>query len=282
MNDVLIKCSWIQGDMILQSKKMAQISLVAYEHYDGMPARFWAGLIPAVALYRQLSEIGISSIVRIVDPTPIAYYCNGWSKRESMLSNVISDFMRGQHVDFFFDQSEQVSSDTLDILQQIGQELERSLDPTIIDMVGRIKESGRKHGGELGIKNSILYMAAHPFSWLTMHHPLVWKQRYDPSEYQFINLMSQPESRFTLIRKFLQERRPDLLSGIIPLECYMVGCNTPCYIPLEGEPSLTDLVEQGYEWCHKRYKILKGQTGNHRRALKDFESIISFLGTENI
>lgn len=276
MNEVSVKCPWIEEEVVLSSNKKVQISLVAYEHRDGIPARFCAGLVPAVALSKHLATSGVASIVRLIDPTPIANYCNGWQEKETRFRDVISDFMGGHSIDFFFDQSEKVLATTVEFLGQIGSELESSSDVEIIDMVSRIKESGMRHGGESGAKNSVLYMAAHPFSWLDMHHSLVWNRKYDPDEFQFINLMSKPESRFSVIRNFLRERRPDLSSGVNGVDHYMTVCNTPCYIPLEGEPTLVDLEALGREDCLERYKLLKKRSNNHRRAFKDFEVLLSF------
>lgn len=277
MKNVPIKCQWIEGDFYLQLNKTVQISVVAYEHSLGIPARFCIGLVPAIALSKQLKSIAIESVVRLIDPTPIANYCNGWKIKESHFKNVISEFLNNHGVNFFFDEAEQVSDGALEILGAIGQDLLSATDTMVVDMIQRIKESGRKHGGELGANNAILYMAAHPFSWLDMYHPLIWKKHYSLIDYQFVNLMSKSESRFTLIREFLQEKRPDLSTAINSFDLYMTVSDTPCYIPLEDEPTFTDLTFNGYEWCHKRYKELKGKSGNHRRAFKDFELLESFI-----
>jgi len=277
MSQLPIACSWIEGDCILQAGKKIQISIVAYEHQAGMPARFCTGLVPATALSKQLASIGVTSTIRVIDPTPIANYCNGWETKKTKFKKVISNFMIGHEIDFFFDESEEMSESTIELLREVGEELETSTDAVVLDMVQRIKESGMKHGGESGASNAILYMAAHPFSWLEMYHPLVWSRRYSSEELHCVNLMSKPEARFAVIRKFLQERRPDLCSGINPVDHYMTVCNTPCYIPLEGEPMFADLTSQGYERCHQHYQALKSRSSNHKRALKDFESLMRFL-----
>lgn len=274
---MIILSPWIKDNIILSSGKKVQISLVTYEHRDGMPARFCAGLVPAVALSKQLASMGVESVVRLIDPTPIADYCNGWQAKEPVFRDVISGFMRSHDIDYFFDQSESMTEKTIKVLHNISQELESSTDVAILDMVQRIKDSGRKHGGETGAQNSLLYMAAHPFSWTDMYHPLVWKRQYSSDEFQFVNLMSKPESRFTFIRKFLIEQRPDLSSGVNVVDHYMTVCNTPCYILLEDEPTLRDLTALGYNVCHERYKTIKNKSSNHKRALKDFESLLSFV-----
>jgi len=276
MENVLIKCKWIEDDFYLKTDKMIQISIVAYEHSLGIPARFCIGMVPAIDLSKQLKSMGMKSVIRLIDPTSIANYCNGWTMKESKIKNVISDFLNFSDVDFFFDEAEQVTNDSLKILSELGNELISATDAMIIDMVERIRESGKRHGGELGANNAMLYMAAHPFSWLDMHHPLIWKKQYSYEEYQFINLMSKPESRFTLVRKFLQTKRPDLSTLINSLNLYTTVCNTPCYIPLEDEPTFFDLTNNGYNWCHDQYQELKKRGGNYRRAFKDFELLMEF------
>jgi len=278
MENTSIKSKWIEGDFHFQLEKTVLISVVAYEHPLGIPARFCMGLIPAIVLSKQLESMATRSVIRLIDPTPIANYCNGWKVKESKFKDVVFKFFNYYRVNFFFDEAEQVSSGTLEILNAVGQKLLSSTETTVVDMVQRIRESGKKHGGESGADNAILYMAAHSFSWLDMYYPLVWKKQYSSDDYQFVNLMSKSESRFILIRKFLQEKMPDLSAAIDSIDLFMTVCDTPCYIPLEEEPRLTDLTLNGYDWCYKRYRELKGKSGNHRRAFKDFESLMSFLG----
>lgn len=281
MENVNIDCRWIEGNVSFSTRKKVQISIVAYEHSGGIPARFCMGLVPAIVLSQNLKLLEIDSVIRLIDPTQIANYCNGWSTKNSQFRNIISNFLNNYGIEFFFDEAEPISDESIDILDKIGEEFNYATNPFIIDMLQRIKESGKKHGGELGFKNAILYMAAHPFSWLDMYHPLIWKKFYSPDEYHFINLMSKSESRFTLIRKFLLERRPDLSTKINSVDLYMVMCDTPCYIPLEDEPMFSDLESNGYPWCLSRYQEIKKRSGNHRRAIKDFESLISFINFNN-
>lgn len=271
---ISVDCRWLDESFSCRKGKV-QISVVAYEHPAGIPARFCAGLLPAAALSKQLMNHGAEPIVRLVDPSPIANYCNGWNIIEPQFQSVLGGFLDEHKISYFFDQAEQVTDNTLEILNEVGRELETSDDPEIIGMVERIKESGRKHGGESGANNAIVYMAAHPFSWLDMYHPMVWGRKYKNTGC-FVNLMSKPESRFALIRQYLKDQRPDLSSGIGPIDRYMTICNTPCYIPLAGEPLFDDLVSHGYEWCHERYLKMKGVSTNHRRACKDFESLMSY------
>lgn len=249
------------------------VSVVAYTHPEGIPARFCAGLISAVQFSRELPSS--SAEIRIIDPSPIANYCNGW-KRNDAFRDIVTEFLTKQHVEFFFDRAEEVTEESLKILEDVGQALESSSDQAVREMVGRIKDSGRRHGGAEGERNALLYMAAHPFSWLDMYHPLIWGRRYSPETHQFVNMMSKAESRFTLIRKALKERML-FSSGITSTEMYMPLCNTPCYIPLPHEPLIADFSRSGYTACLERYRALKNLSENHRRALRDFEALAPFL-----
>lgn len=278
MNNKIIRSPWIIGNLSLQPGKAVQISIVAYEHSAGMPARFCAGLIPAVEVSRQLEKNAFESVVRVIDPTPIANYCNGWQAKQSQFRDVVADFFNRNSVAFFFDEAERVDSGAIEILSDLGAELESCVDVKVIDMVKRIKESGRRHGGDFGVNNATLYMAAHPFSWLDMYHPLIWKEIYPLEDFHFVNLMSSSEERFKVIRKYLQGRRPDLCTKNNPVDRFMAVCNTPCYIPLEGEPTLADLIAHDHDWCRVRYREFGAKGNNHIYAHKDFEALVSFLG----
>ena len=178
MESVSIKSQWIEQNFLLHPSKKVQISVVAYEHPAGMPARFCTGLLPAIALSKQIEETTTESVIRLIDPTPIANYCNGWETRKSQFRDVIARFLEDHNVDFFFDQAEEVDSGVLEVLGSLGTTLEVAADENVVDMVARIKESGKKHGGERGARNALIYMPAHPFSWLDMYHPLIWKKEY--------------------------------------------------------------------------------------------------------
>ncbi len=287
MNEITINVPRCATDLIgeeplaLRTHTSLVISVVAYEHQAGIPARFCAGLIPAIQLAKspELELNAFTPTIRVIDPTSIANHCNGWQTRPTRFREIISEFLQRCRVDFFFDEAEPVSSGMLGVLQDLGAELESSSDAEMNDVVQRIKESGRRHGGESGAKNALLYMAAHPFSWLDMHHPSVWRRRY-PAERQFINLMSKSENRFSAVRKFLTSRRPELSSGVAPIDRYMTVCNAPCYIPLEGEPLIEDLTEHGYAWCEEQYRSLRKRSGNHERARRDFQELRSFLDSD--
>ncbi len=279
---IIINSPWIKGELAFQTRKAVQISVVAYEHAEGIPARFCSGLISAVDLSRMLKSEGIESILRIIDPTSIAYYCNGWEQKELQFRKIIANFLKESNVKFFFDEAEQVCDESLNFLNEIGADLDASTDEQVSELVQRIKLSGRRHGGESGAQNATLYMAAHPFSWLNMYCPLIWKKTYSNESFQFVNLMSKPEQRFSVIRKFLQKKRPELCTTNNPVDRYMTICNTPCYIPLEGEPMFIDLIKNGDNWCCDYYYNIRKRSSNHDRAYKDFKALMSFLKTENV
>lgn len=283
MNNRIIKSAWIEGKLSLTPGNVVQISIVAYEHADGLPARFCAGLIPAAEVSKQLQALGFESVVRVIDPTPIASYCNGWSdKMEPRFRNVIDAFFKSRGVALFFDEAEPPQNEAIELLQDIGKELESPDDRRVVDAIQRSKMSGRRHGGDSGVRNSMLYMAAHPFSWLDMYHPLIWKRTYPGEGHQYVNLLSMAEERFAVIRKFLCRQRPDLCTGLNQVDRFMTLCSTPCYIPVDGEPLLSDLDLRGYDWCRARYRELKDVSTKHARALKDFEALVAFLSAQDV
>lgn len=280
---VAIKSDLVRESLCFEPGNAVQISIVAYGYPTGMPARFCAGLAPAADLANQLKLNGFKPIIRVVDPSPIANYCNSWPDNRQLQSSfrkAVSDFFSNAGIKFFFDEAERLSEDAIRFLRDIGSELESPGNKEVSEIVERLRESGRRHGGETGAANAMIYMAAHPFSWLDMHHPLVWKRFYSCDGYQFVNLMSKSEERFSEIRKFLREKRPDLRTENNPVDGYMTICDTPCYIPLEGEPGLSDLENYGYDWCLGQYYKLRKNSSNHKRAYKDFKALMFFLGLE--
>lgn len=276
MNNVVIKSPWIVGNVSLKPGKKVQISVVAYEHPAGLPARFCAGLIAAVDLYKCLTQNRFTAVIRIIDPTPIAAYCNGWQAKQTQFRHVIAEFLRINNVEFFFDEAEQINNGAFEVLTEIGTELERCDSQKVKDAIAAIRESGRKYGGRSGASNAILYMAAHPFSWVDMYHPLVWRKAYPPESIHLVNVMSASEERFRIIRDFLKERRPDLCVKNPPLNRYMTLCRIPCYIPIEEEPMHADLTSKGLSWCLSRYSKLRAESQRHNWAHKDFEALVIF------
>ncbi len=260
----------VDGDVI--------VNTVAYEHSKGIPARFCAGLIPLIRLVRILELEGLRPIVRIIDPSPIARYCNGWKATESKMNSIATDFLcQNGIVRFFFDKAENVGEEAIKVMNDLGERLKMSSDEAIADIVRRIRESGRRHGGDLGEQNAILYMAAHPFSLLDMYHHSLWKKKYPASTVCF-NLMSKSEERFAIIRSFLNQAVPELSTGIRAFNLYSKICETPCYIPVGGEPTHADIETLGYRRCFDRYRDLRKESGNYEKICKDFRMLIEFLG----
>lgn len=273
--------SFILDSVEIPLNQTVEISVVAYEHPAGIPARFLTGFIPAITLAKHFESRGVKSVIRVIDPTSIANYCNGWRGSQARFQEIISNFFCDRKIDFFFDEAEPVNWESLEILQAIGSEIATSTDPQIVDLVSRIRESGKKHGGENGEKNSLIYLAAHPFSWHDLHHPAIWKTA-PTLTHTYINLISKAEERFTVVRKFVRNLRKDLRTCIDPLDRYMTVCNTPCYIRLQDEPTYDDLVSRGPEWCEERYRDLKARNRNCERISRDFQIFISHLGLNRV
>ena len=263
----------IEGDFLYREENVT-ISVVAYQHPQGIPARFCAGLIAAIQLYKAIPQ-GKAEL-RIIDPSPIATYCNNWEEGREAHS-ILHQFCRAHGIEPFFDRAEDMTPESLSILRQIGEVLLSAQDPNVKEMVARIQSSGRQHGGAEGERNALLYMAAHPFSWLDMYHSSLWRRRHASQGTRYVNLMSRAEMRFTRIREYLRTHEL-FASGITPEDRYMTVCNTPCYIPFPNEPMHEDLTRNGVEACLERYRAMSRLSENHRRARKDMEALVPFLG----
>ncbi|MBU6323197.1 MAG: hypothetical protein KGI41_04205 [Patescibacteria group bacterium] len=260
----------IAGSVTLRGDAKAVISTVAYEHPDGMPARFAAGLIPAFVLARQLRERGIFTIVRIIDPTRVANYCNGWQMGSDKLDQVVGELAAMLEDRISTTEScMPLTGTSIRLLRSLANELEEA-DGAVGEMLERLRCSGRRHGGENGARNVALYAAAHPFSWLDLLHDSLWRGR-SYEAYQHINLMSKPESRFSVMRAYLRDRHPEIASKAPRIDLEMKVCNTPCYLRLDDEPTFDDFMRDGYDTTLETYYALRTRSQNHRRAYNDFK-----------
>ncbi|MBI2888615.1 MAG: hypothetical protein HYY10_01700 [Candidatus Liptonbacteria bacterium] len=276
----------MEGPLTLQFRNLVTISVVMYEHREGIPARFFAGLVPALKLAEscELKRHFVTTI-RVIDPTSIVNHCNGWSVHSSRMQEFVRQFLAARYQGerhappLFFDEAEPVGEAMLKVFRELGAELE-SAEGKVRDAVVRLKESGRRHGGENGEKNAFLYMAAHPFSWLNFYHPAVWRKRPSP-HCQLINLMSKSEEPFSAVRKFLRQKRPDLVAKVQPVDRYMAVCEHPPYIPLDGEPLCEEVFTKGYGSCLEQYRSLAERGRKYKKALRDFEMLTRFVEDTN-
>lgn len=252
------------------------ISVVAYQHPVGVPARFLAGMVPAIDLARKAAAQGVSATIRVIDPSPIAEHCNGWRVEKPIVWDLIKDFLTQHGVEFSFDRAAPVTDETQALLKRVGAQLQSPDDPAVADMIGRITASGKVHGGQDGERNALLYAAAHPFSWLEFSSPLLWDCK-PVSGCHYINLISNAEARYTLIRQYLRRCMPEMHSGIEPADHEMAVCSTPCYMLVGGEPTLEDLNQFGVDACRKRYFGARTADQNHKRAFRDFEVLMQYL-----
>lgn len=276
----------IEGPLALQFRNLVTISVVMYEHQEGIPARFCAGLVPALKLAdsHELRQ-HFHTTIRIIDPIPIVNHCNGWSVGSSRMKECVRRLLAECYPGaskpplIFFDEAEPVNEKMLGVFQEVIRELE-SADEKIRGVVQQLKESGRRHGGERGEEHALLYIAAHPFSWLNFYHHSVWKRSSLP-HCQYVNLMSRSEEPFSRVRRFLIKKRPDLMAKVQPIDRYMTVCTTPSYIPLNGEPMCDDVLTKGYDWCLAQYRSLKGVSRQHEGACRDFEMLARFVEDAN-
>ena len=64
-----------------------QINVVVYGSPYGIPARFFAGLIPAVLLVKKLRSVGKEVILRAFCSIHIAAFCNDWQDDLAVVQN---------------------------------------------------------------------------------------------------------------------------------------------------------------------------------------------------
>lgn len=270
-------CSAFLTPITCDASKVHILSVVCYAYPSHVPARLCAGLVPAVALARALQSHGIRAHIRIIDPSPIASYCNGWDTDQRCAQEAVLTFCTHNAVACTIYRAKSVSTDSLTVMHTLGDSLSMASSAEVASMVERICTSGERHGGSRGRQNALLYMAAHPFSWLDMQNDLFWPERFPSTEYACINIVSKAEERYSLIRSYLCNTHPELRSQNRPHDVTMSICGTPSYVPLPEEPTLDDMRTHGHQWCLERYASLRSKSENHRRAHRDFMHFMDYL-----
>lgn len=266
-----LESKYWEGSIFVDETKQVVVSVVAYEHARGIPARFFAGIYPAFELARKILDAGGKACVRIVNPLSIACYCNGWSHTNERLTQILAR-LNCCNIQFEQHLSQEVDGQMIDVLSTLACRLEGELGKDH-RLLQSIRQSGYKNGGQAGEANALLYAAAHPFSWLDMCHESVWKMVTNITNTHFIHLVSKSEERFAALRATLCTVAPEyLIEGIKVDERFLTVCNVPAYLPLDEEPLFEELGTRGHEECHRIYSRLKKEKGeNYRRIIKDFE-----------
>ena len=265
-----------------------QINVVVYGSPLGIPARFFAGLIPAVLLAKKFRSMGKEVILRAFCSIHIATFCNGWqgdlaAVQNRKAINFAEWFFDRHNISFFIDYSCQVSDEMKTILGHLEAAIKE--EPTLQGVVGKLQGSGFRYGGEVGRERSILYAAAHPFGWQDLWHPSVWLKKPDENT-AVVNVMSESEKSFSMVRKFLVDRFSEYRLPRVN-DVLTKTCQVPHYILFPGEPTMEDLQRKGIAACVQRYgRMLELASSDSERTmvqklLKDFVSVCEFLAETN-
>ncbi len=186
-----------------------QLNVVVYGSPKGIPARFFAGIIPAILLAKKFIAQEKDVCIRVFNPITIASFCNGWQngedkERQNKKAITLAEkFLEKQGIPFFFDPSLPVSDEMMKALQPLEEAIRN--EPTLRGTLKRLETSGLRYGGGIGEKQSALYAVAHPFGWQDLWHQSLWLSKPAMGT-TVINIMSEAEKPFSTVRRFLVER----------------------------------------------------------------------------
>lgn len=261
-----------------------------------LPARFLSGFLSTFSLARTIQEVSDGDInpqVRIFRPINITQHINGISdeatKRQIKQGNKMLQSLAFQHfstIDFFIEDDLPITENALQVLLQVASLIDLHCDKEVI---GKIRESGRIRGGEQGAQNALIYAAHHPFGWIDLHHPSIFRE---VPPHVIINTLPPSEKKYTEVRKRLEQ----IIGGsgselIVPIgtrqELVINMCGTPHYIFLEDEkgnrqePSIDEVLSitcaEVLDDMRRRFKSEQNifLKENLRRACRDLERVFS-------
>lgn len=284
---VNIDTPFLTSPVMVPVGKELVISIVAYETPDGLPARFLAGVMPAIDVAQKATESGISTVVRVIDPAPIASHFNGWDAYPTSHHELLSSFFGQCGVKFYIDRAATVTPDMECVIDSLASVLNELLnqdgvsESASIAAYKQLLKSAEKRGQE-GLKNTLRYVAAHPFSWLEFYHESLWSNRHNLDAH-YINLMSKSESRFTAVGDLLLGYGTDFCSGLKPKRYHFTCCKMPSYVRQPDEPSFVDLKTIGPRACLERYgELAKRDSSRFRGPKGDLDLFLTFLTTQSL
>lgn len=176
---------------------------------EGLPARYLTGFLSTFALADTIHETTkgrAQSKVRIFVPSAISHHANGISHETiatqisegtHMLQQMAENHF--EHIELFVEKDQPMSQQALDVLEGIAS-LAGTIDDKTID---RIKQNGRRRGGEQGEKEALIYTAHHLLGWKDMEHAAVFAE---VAPFTVINTMPPSEKPYTAMRGALLDR----------------------------------------------------------------------------
>lgn len=263
-----------------------------------LPARFLSGFLSTFGLaeiIQKETKDRVQAHVRIFIPQNISAAVNEIDP--SVLQDQIAkgtrliEEMAKIHfptVQVFFEKDEPFTQSSLETLGNIADLFINGIDEASL---GKIRESGRKRGGEQGEKNALIYSAHHSFGWSDLHSGAIFKQQ---PPFTVINTLPPSEKPFTTVRRVIRERiaeseHVNMICEGKRFDLSIMMCDRPHYLLITDptgtilEPTVDDLssTSSGEILDLLRKKSEEEQSPwikeNLRKARIDFEKLLKKL-----
>lgn len=263
-----------------------------------LPARFLSGFLSGFGLAEMIekSTKGRSKPkVRIFIPDNISTFVNGIRNEDASRqieegTRLLQAFVAKQFptIEVFFENDRPVGREASEKLKQV---VDLFVDETGDNELQRIRESGRRRGGEQGAQNALTYAAHHAFGWSDLHSSVIFEQH---PPFTVINTLPPSEKPFIGIRQTIKQHVADSLSADLlcqgkRFDLLVMMSDRPHYLLITNpdgeslEPTVSDLVSASCGEILDRLDVAsKAEKApwtrdNLRRARSDFERVLSVL-----
>lgn len=263
-----------------------------------LPARFLSGFLSTFGLaeiIQKETKDRAQAHVRIFIPQNISAAVN--EINPSVLEDQVTkgtrliEEMAKIHfptIQVFFEKDEPFTRDSLETLRNITDLFINHIDETSLE---KIRESGRKRGGEQGERNALIYSAHHSFGWSDLHNGAIFKQK---PPFTVINTLPPSDKPFTNVRRVIREHivkseHAHMVCEGKRFDLSIMMCDRAHYLLITDqigtilEPTLDDLfsVSSGEILDLLRKKTEEAQSpwvkDNLRKARIDFEKLLKKL-----
>lgn len=258
----------------------AGVNVVFGIPHQELPARFLAGLVPAIAFIETVNQ---NAELRIFVPLHLALH-TGVSpvqaerkKQQGLL--FIQKFQTIFHPEltWFVDVDKPMTQTAIEFLIKLSDQLPVQ-NPEIQSAWESILSSARRRGDE---KTAKVYGPHHIFGWQDCHEPNLFFEQLPKTI--TINVMSTAERPFRLVRQAVvrgvEKNHSEILVHGHHLDLETALCRRPHYLRVSikntQEPSLDDLLLAGFQEVHRELtgQAASGVSKKFREALKDLESV---------
>lgn len=263
-----------------------------------LPARFLSGFLSGFGLAEtiQKSTKGKSTpIVRIFIPRHISAFVNGIEndavesqvqEGTKLLQALVES--RFPTIQVFFEKDKPITESALEKLTEVADLFVNETEDVELQ---RIRESGRRRGGEQGAQNALTYAAHHAFGWSDLHSMAIFEQR---PPFTVINALPPSERPFVNVRQTIKQhvedsKSTDLLCQGKRFDLLMMMSDRPHYLLITDqdgkvlEPTTSDLVSASCgEILDRLAMAAKDEKApwirdNLRRARSDFERLLNTI-----